>query len=50
MKDAGFKSDLAKLTLGLNPLSGEDVAARVADVAKVPDSLIPDLKNAYSSA
>jgi tripartite-type tricarboxylate transporter receptor subunit TctC len=48
VKDPTFLADVARLNLGLDPLSGQGVSQLVADVKNVPDELIPELKRAYS--
>jgi len=48
MKDPAFIADLKKMNFGLNPMSGEAVAALVSDVSMVSEDLLPDLRDAYS--
>ncbi len=48
MNDSAFMADLAKLNMGLDPLSGPSMSKVVADVRDIPDDLIRELKHAYS--
>jgi tripartite-type tricarboxylate transporter receptor subunit TctC len=49
MQDRDFVADLRKLNLGLEPLPGESVSSLVSEVGKVPDALVPELQQVYST-
>lgn len=46
MEDRDFLAEVAALKIGLDPLSGERIAERVAEISKIPEELVPDLQQA----
>jgi tripartite-type tricarboxylate transporter receptor subunit TctC len=46
MQDKDFLAEIATLKIGLDPLAGERVAETVAEIAKIPDELVPELQQA----
>jgi len=46
MEDKDFLAEIATLKIGLDPLTGERVAETVAEIAKIPDELVPELQQA----
>jgi hypothetical protein len=46
MKDEGFIAEVAKLGFAPNPLSGEQVQALVADVARTPPEIVARVRAA----
>ena len=46
MKDPAFLADAQKLQLELSPMTGEEVQAIVADLAKTPAEIVKRVRNA----
>jgi tripartite-type tricarboxylate transporter receptor subunit TctC len=49
MKDKEFLADADKLKLEINPMSGEEIAEMLQDIAKTPSAVVDRVKAAYSA-
>jgi len=48
MKDAGFVADANRIGFPLDPLTGEQVQAAIADLAKTPPAVVDRVRTALN--
>jgi tripartite-type tricarboxylate transporter receptor subunit TctC len=49
MKDADFLAEVEKIRLGVNPITGEELQKRVAEVSNLSPDLLDKVRTAYAS-